>query len=63
MHETSLERAPNADDVLVQKMNGAVVGRLNHFSAALRPFVSKAIERRVSGFIGRKLPRLDIFQL
>jgi hypothetical protein len=48
------------DDVLVQKMNGAAVGELNHsrkFPAAFRPFVSKAIVRRVSGFIGRKLPQ------
>ena len=48
------------DDVLVQKMNGAVVGELNHsrkFPAAFRPFVSKTIVRRVSEFIGRKLPQ------
>jgi hypothetical protein len=48
------------DDVLVQKMKGAAVGELNHsrkFPAAFRPFVSTAIVRRVSGFIGRKLPQ------
>ena len=46
------------DDVLVQKMNGTTVGELNHsrkFPAAFRPFVSKAIVRRVSDFFGRKL--------
>ena len=48
------------DDVLVQKMNGTVVGELNHsrkFPAAFRPFVSKEIVQRVSSFIGKKLPQ------
>lgn len=49
------------DDVLVQKMKGTALGELNHsrkFPAAFGPFVSKAIERRISGFIGRKLPHI-----
>lgn len=47
-------------DVLVQKINGSIVGELNHsrkFPAAFRPFVSKAVARRVRAFIGRRLPQ------
>ena len=46
------------DDVLVEKINGSVVGELNHsrkFPAAFRHFVSKAVARRVTTFIGTRL--------
>ena len=46
------------DDILVEKINGSVVGELNHsrkFPAAFRPFVSRAVARRVTTFIGTRL--------
>lgn len=46
------------DDVLLHKINGSTVGELNHsrkFPAAFRPFVSRAVARRISTFIGTRL--------
>ena len=48
------------NDILVQRFNGSIVGELNHsrkFPAAFRPFVNKAVARRVREFISRRIPQ------
>eukprot|EP00794_Sanderia_malayensis_P014467 gene14467-15971_t len=52
------------DDVLVEKINGSVVGELNHsrkFPPAFRPFVSRAVARRVATFINTRLVQTGHF--
>ncbi len=46
------------DDILVHKINGSNVGELNHsrkFPAAFRPFVSRAVARRIGTLISTRL--------
>ena len=46
------------EDVLLMKKAGAKIGELNHsrlFPAAFRPFVSKAVDKRVKRFLSERL--------